>query len=76
MSILEELKSQANASNVIFIDTCNKYYDDVWCFYHAEDRGEIIPADVVEAMNQWHHDLHKYFNARDGENGFLGSRGL
>lgn len=51
-------------------------YADRWDAYHRQDKGDNWPESVALACDAETKALHAYYSARDGDKGFLGSRGL
>lgn len=89
MSKLEELRKAALAAEEEFQTTLNRFYPraDMWTFYRAEDKVREGTADkwdtematnpeILAAAKKKVEALHAFYFERDGEKGFLGSRGI
>lgn len=80
MSDLERLKTlreAADRADKEFDDQCQfVYVDGRWGAYRAIECGQKVPKDILTALDKAHAARHAYYQARDGEKGFLGSRGL
>lgn len=78
MTNLAALRAASDAAFARFNEVSSKYYQDgSWGAYKAYDEDkDAVPVEVIEAMNNLSNALHVYYRARDGEKGFLGSRGL
>lgn len=69
------LRERADRAERAFEETCLKHYPGgKWDGYRAADDG-TAPADVREALKAFHDATHAFYGARDGDKGFLGSRG-
>lgn len=74
---LNELKKIADESEKAFDLACKPHYcDGRWGFYRAIECNQPVPQSVQEAFDISHKALHDFYKARDGKDGFLGSRGL
>lgn len=51
-------------------------YKDRWDAYKSQEAGCILPESVRVANDAYVKALHNFYEKRDGENGFLGSRDL
>lgn len=72
----EDLKLEADLRYEEFVETCSVHgFRDKWEFYRADEAGEDHP-EVKQAHDDYIEALHRFYKARDGEKGFLGSRGL
>lgn len=71
------LKDRADAAGTAFDAACKPHFaDGRWGAYRAIECGQEIPATVDAAMTAYHDATQAFYRARDGEGGFLGSRGL
>jgi hypothetical protein len=71
---LAELKARADLAGEQFDSTCLRFYPDArWGGYRAIE-ADIAPPCVIAAMERYHAETHAFYLARDGHNGFLGSR--
>lgn len=76
MTTLQDLRVAADKAERDFDDACRPHYCDArWGYYRAVECGQSVPAAVEAACNEYHRAAHAYYAARDGERGFLGSRG-
>lgn len=74
---LATLKERANTARDQLDTVCRAHYPDGrWGAYRACECDQPLPDDVSTAMDAYHDALHNFFHARDGDRGFLGSRGL
>lgn len=74
---LECLKFRADQAGATFDAACKPHYcDGRWGAYRAIECGQDVPQSVMSALDACHDATQAYFLARDGEKGFLGSRGL
>lgn len=74
---LPDLRIAASAAQAAFEAECARHYPDgQWGFYRALDRGEEAPASAIAASDAYLAATHAFYRARDGERGFLGSKGL
>ena len=77
MEKLSDLKESADRAGRAFDDAARPHYvDGRWGYYRAIECGQPIPPAVEEAFNAYHAATHAFYAARDGDKGFLGSRGL
>lgn len=76
MPDLNRLKAAADTAEKAFDDACRPYYaDGRWGAYRAVECGQTVPPKVWAALDAYHAATHAFYLARDGERGFLGSRG-
>ncbi len=74
---LAELKTAADAAGVAFDAACKPHYaDGRWGYYRAIECNRPVPASTEAAFNAYHAATHAFYAARDGNKGFLGSRGV
>lgn len=74
MADLNSLKRRADQSQRDFESSCKAHgYSDHWGAYRRE---ETWPAELFAAHAKMVCDLHRYYEARDGSQGFLGGKGL
>lgn len=80
---LQALKDAASEARLAFINACKQagYADEGEAYRADRDRcvGEpstVWPEDLDQAHVRYLDALHTYYTARDGDKGFLGSRGL
>lgn len=75
---LARLRAAADAAEIAFENAARREYgpDGRWEFYRRDAQGLPLDAKVLEACNAYVAALHIYYQARDGERGFLGGRGL
>ena len=77
MTTLSDLKSAATQTEKAFDAAARPHYvDGRWGYYRAIECGQPVPPSVEEAFNAYHAATHAFYAARDGDKGFLGSRGL
>jgi hypothetical protein len=77
MADLRDLKAALTAADPAFDTACRPHYaDGRWGAYRAIDCGQAVPPSVLAALDAYHAATHAFYRARDGEKGFLGSRGL
>jgi hypothetical protein len=70
------LKHEADKADAAFDAACRPHYcDGRWGAYRAIELGHPVPAAVLKAMDDYSDACHRYYAARDGSRGFLGSRG-
>jgi hypothetical protein len=85
---LSALHKTAQTSESNFETVLRSHYPraDRWTFYRAEESHRTGTADawdsqmatnaaIIAAHDTYIADLHRYYEARDGSAGFLGSRG-
>lgn len=71
---LIELQGEAHKLEAKFLIVAEDAgYADRWHYYQNE---RLAPATVHAAHDIWIAALHRFYLARDGERGVLGSRGL
>ncbi|EBU7498207.1 hypothetical protein DK058_25365, partial [Salmonella enterica subsp. enterica serovar Typhi] len=76
-SRLKRLRAVADASEAAFDAACRPHYcDGRWGAYRAIECGQVVPGPVTDAMDDYLAATHAFYAARDGDKGFLGSRGL
>ena len=74
---LAALRERSDAAEKAFDDACRPHYcDGRWGAYRAIECGQDVPHVVAAALDAYHAALHAFYAARDGDKGFLGSRGL
>jgi hypothetical protein len=77
MPDLNALRAAADRADAALDEACRPHYcDGRWGAYRAIEAGQDVPAAVMAAMDIAHAARHEFYSARDGEGGFLGSRGL
>lgn len=77
MPDLHTLRAAADAATAAFDAACAPHYrDGRWGAYRAIDARQSVPAEVLAALDAELTATHAYYRARDGETGFLGSKGL
>lgn len=77
MISLHGLRRIAAALEQRFEDECiANGYNDRWDAYKSEETGCNWAESLQVAHDAWIVALHNFYKARDGERGFLGSRGL
>jgi hypothetical protein len=75
MNNLQEYLEKVRATENAFKTACAKQYDKgFWGFYAAIENSDNVPDELLELMNDWNAALADFYQARDGKNGFLGSR--
>jgi len=75
--LLYKLRIDADTASDVFDAACRPHYcDGRWGAYRAIECGQEVPKSVLDAMNGYCDALHAFYRARDGEKGFLCSRGL
>lgn len=72
---LAALKARADAASDAFDAACRPHYVNRWDYYRAIECGEKAPQFVNAAADAYLAATHAFYAARDGESGFLGSRG-
>jgi hypothetical protein len=74
---LQCLKDRADRASAKFDEACRPHFcDGRWGAYRAIECGNPVPASVSAALDAYHAAVRAFYAARDGERGFLGSRGL
>lgn len=70
------LKERADRAGKAFDDACRPHYvDGRWGAYRAIECNQAVPPAVTAALDAYHAATRAFYAARDGEKGFLGSRG-
>jgi hypothetical protein len=76
MTTLSQLKAEADKASDVFEAACLRHYSNgKWGYYRAFDDKRAIPAGLDDLRDTAVRTLHAFYSARDGERGFLGSRG-
>jgi hypothetical protein len=74
---LASVRAAADKADKAFDDACRPHYvDGRWGAYRAIECNHEVPRSVIAAMNEAHSAIQAFYIARDGDRGFLGSRGL
>lgn len=74
---ITELTAEADRALARARSICASHgYENEYAAYRAEDAGETLPPAVVAALDGYLSANHAFYSARDGDPGFLGSRGL
>ena len=74
---LTELKALADKASDDFDAACRPHYcDGRWGAYRAIECEQKVPQSVLDAMDAYRDATRAFYGARDGDGGFLGSRGL
>lgn len=74
---LAALRVATDQAEAAFDAACRPHYvDGRWGAYRAIECDQPVPPNVLDALNAYHAATHAFYAARDGEKGFLGSRGL
>lgn len=76
MPTLAALKARVDAASDAFDDACRPHFVNRWDYYRAVECGQSAPQSVHAACDAYLAATHAFYAARDGERGFLGSRGL
>ena len=76
MADLSALRAAADAASDAFDAACRPHFVNRWDYYRAVDCGQKVPRSVHDAADAYLAATHAFYAARDGERGFLGSRGL
>jgi len=76
MTCLKLLRAQADATDAAFDAACAKHGMTRWDYFRAFEAGNPIPKEIEDAWWTARQNLHAFYSARDGDKGFLGSRGL
>lgn len=77
MSNLQALRAESDRTQAAFDAACKPHYvDGRWGAYRAIECGHRVPAGVMAALDTAHAATQQFYLARDGEQGFLGGRGL
>ena len=76
--MIEQLKIDAQRAEQEFIAVARAHgFDNApWDFYRALDKGERVPAEVMQAHENNFAATRAFYQKRDGARGFVGSRGL
>ncbi len=73
---LPALKAAADAAGAAFDEACRPHYcDGRWGYYRAMECGHDVPPELHARCDEYLKATHAFYLARDGELGFLGSRG-
>ena len=74
MADLTALKAAADIAGENYDKVCLRFWQGArWDGYRAIE-SDTAPKCVVKAMEDYHAATHAFYLARDGHNGFLGSR--
>lgn len=77
---LQTLKERADRAGAAFDAECSKVFcDGRWGYYRAMEGvngGEGVTDAMHRASDEYMKATHAYYSMRDGDKGFLGSRGL
>ena len=76
MPTLATLRARLDAASSAFDAACRPHFVNRWDYYRAVECGQSAPQSVHDAADAYLAATHAFYRARDGENGFLGGRGL
>lgn len=74
---LASMRAEIDALDSAFEAECLKHWrNGKWGAYQAWEKDLPVPEAVATLHDAYIAALHAFYGARDGESGFLGSRGL